>query len=404
MKFKFRSLIDLLGSFGLASALILMLFILTLFGTLEQQYSSLFEVQKKYFESVFLKHEIGPFTLLMPGAGLVMALLGLNLLVGGLIRIRWAARTAGIIVIHIGVAMLLIAGAVKLWSADEGYLQLFEGERSDEYISYHNWEVAIYDATATSDVLEYIIPEEKFLDLTGDRTASFSNPKLPFVLKLSNFSKNCRALPKGPNWESPYPVVDGYALLDLELAKEEEQNVAGMYASVESLAEGTQGTGEETQGILWSVERLPWTFEAGGKIWAVSLRHTRYNMPYTIELDDFKRDLHPRTGMAKSYESDVLKLDGAAQESINISMNNPLRDGGLVLFQSSWGPSDARPGEPLFSVFSVVRNPSDVWPEVAMWIIAAGSLLHFLMKLRKYFTRSSKRLADAQQAAGGTPS
>ena len=41
-------------------------------------------------------------------------------------------------------------------------------------------------------------------------------------------------------------------------------------------------------------------------------------------------------------------------------MNEPLRDGGLVLYQASWGPvGRAGPATPLFSTFAVVRNPAD---------------------------------------------
>ena len=58
-------------------------------------------------------------------------------------------------------------------------------------------------------------------------------------------------------------------------------------------------------------------------------------------------------------------------------MNEPLRDGGLVLYQASWGPSNARPGERLFSTLAVVRNPADHWPLAACLVIAAGLLFHF---------------------------
>ena len=65
-----------------------------------------------------------------------------------------------------------------------------------------------------------------------------------------------------------------------------------------------------------------------------------------------------------------------------------------MLFQASWGPSNARPGDPLFSVFSVVRNPSDKWPEISCWVIAAGMLLAFGQKLFGYVRSQKKKRLD----------
>ncbi len=65
-------------------------------------------------------------------------------------------------------------------------------------------------------------------------------------------------------------------------------------------------------------------------------------------------------------------------------MNKPLRRDGYVLFQSSWGPSDAGPNDRLFSVFSVVKNPADQWPLIACLITTLGMSIHFGRKLFRY--------------------
>ena len=53
-------------SYGTACVLLVFLFLLTLFGTLEQVEHGLYEVQKKYFESWFLMHQLGPISLPLP--------------------------------------------------------------------------------------------------------------------------------------------------------------------------------------------------------------------------------------------------------------------------------------------------------------------------------------------------
>jgi hypothetical protein len=93
-----------LGSNGLATILLLLLLLLTFFGTLEQMNQSLFDVQHKYFDSFILVHWIGLIPIPMPGGYLLMALLAVNLTVGGIFRVRWRLAKTGILIAHLGIA------------------------------------------------------------------------------------------------------------------------------------------------------------------------------------------------------------------------------------------------------------------------------------------------------------
>ena len=114
-------------------------------------------------------------------------------------------------------------------------------------------------------------------------------------------------------------------------------------------------------------------------------------MPFTLVLDDFRKEDHPRLAVARSFESDVTVLEHDTSRAVEISMNEPLRDQGLVLYQASWGPANARPGDPLFSTFSVVRNPADRWPLIACIITSIGLVLHFARKLTRYIRVEARR-------------
>ena len=63
---------NLLGSIGLSCVLLIFLALLTWLGTLEQVNMGLYEVQKKYFESFILFHDVGPLAIPLPGVHLVM--------------------------------------------------------------------------------------------------------------------------------------------------------------------------------------------------------------------------------------------------------------------------------------------------------------------------------------------
>ena len=105
------AVVAVLSSMKLAVVLLVLLGLLTWLGTLAQIEDGLWKAQKEYFESWFLiaDLELGwwgqplfagddgkgfVLRIPLPGAYPVMALLFVNLLVGGMVRLRWRARNA----------------------------------------------------------------------------------------------------------------------------------------------------------------------------------------------------------------------------------------------------------------------------------------------------------------------
>ncbi|HIA26591.1 MAG TPA: hypothetical protein EYN79_00480 [Planctomycetes bacterium] len=379
-------LIKILSSQKLAAVLMTLLLLLTFLGTLEQVDHGLFAVQKAYFESWFLVHEIGPVPIPLPGGLLCMSLFGLNLLVGGLVRFRLKPSNLGIFIIHIGMAIMLASGLVKLYISDDGHLTLFEEEESNEFVSYHYWELAIFESGISGPVKEYLIPGEDFLHLGSGKSRVFVDSDLPFQVELSNFLANCKPRFEDSDLQAISPEIEGWALEELPMEVAAERNIAGLVATVIETAGETSSSG-----LLYGRSDIaPWSFQAGGRSWALALRHRRFSMPFTIRLDDFHKEDHPGIEMARSFRSDVTKFESGREQKIRIQMNEPLRDGGLVLFQSGWGPSNAPPGARLYTVLSVVRNPSDHWPLYSCIVIGAGMLIAFIQKLLKYAQRQAR--------------
>ena len=385
-----KQLYDFLSSYGFAVVLILFLFLLTFLGTIEQVEHGLFQVQKKYFESLFLVHqlELGSLKLPvpLPGVYLLLLLLTVNLVLGGIVRIKKHRRNVGVIVIHLGMLLLMAAGFVKLKFSDDGHLTLSEGQQSASYVSYHEWEVAIWKLGGQGPVKELLIPDAEITRLTEGRTTTFKHPELPFELKLGHYTRNARVLQKGPMWQSEAPVVNGFAIQAREPETENELNVAALYA------EATTGQGAPQKGLLFGWRDAgPWVVGAGADRYAVDLRRRNFSLPFTVRLDKFTHELHPRTQIAKVYKSDVTKLESGTQEKVEIQMNEPLRHRGFVLFQARWG---REPDGTLFSVFAVVRNPSDYWPLYACIVISIGLVMAFGQKLVGYVrSQAPKRQA-----------
>jgi hypothetical protein len=383
-----KRIFDALSSFWLSALLLSLLALLTWLGTLEQVDHGLYEVQKKYFESFFLFHEFGPISIPLPGANLVMWILLVNIVLGGIVRLRKSKATIGVLTTHIGIIMLLVAGFVKNYFSTDGHVTLFEGESASHYQSYYRWEVAIAEEKPDGTVVEHLLHHDQVASSASAEGRVFRSPALPFELRLSHFLKNCRPMPKGPMFEVKVPVSEGLFLSSVPLETEAEANIAGVCVT----ATGRDGT--QASGHLWGVERAPLTVRFEGRRFGLTLRHERYPMPFEIQLLDFIKEEHPRMAMAKAFESDVKVREDGTERTVKIEMNAPLRDRGLVLYQASWGPQNAGPDTPLFSTLSVVSNPADQYPLYACIVIAAGMLLHFLMKLARYLrSQQSKREA-----------
>lgn len=393
-----RSLLAPLSSLKLSVVLLVLLALLTWLGTLYQVDHGLFEAQGKYFDSLWLVHEvpIGDSTvpLPLPGGMLVMGVLFVNLMIGGILRLRRGWATAGVLVTHLGIVLLLVAGMIKTVYAVDGHVTLFEGQRSDRFESYYRYELVVHEESGDGTLKEHVAPQEAFEEARGANPVRIASPALPFDVEVRHYSRNSRVMPKGPMFEAATPVVDGFFLKEEPPATEAEANVAGLYATA---VERSSGARQEV--LVWGAETQPATVQVGGKRYGIGLRHESYAMPFTIALDDFVKEDHPRISMAKSFSSDVKVIEDGSERAVKISMNEPLRAQGLVVYQASWGPSNARPGDPLFSSLAVVQNPADQYPLYACIVIAIGLSLHFSRKLIRYMrSEASKQPTRASSA------
>ena len=440
------SLFNTLSSMWLASVLLACMLVLTYFGTVAQVELGLHEAIDTYFKSWVLLADVErlaaskagllflPFEAVglgsipyFPGGMTCMGLLALNMFLGGFVRMpvnrvdvvavalgfafvmAWTAgplpflggvglclalgvvlalrgelrSIQGVVITHVGIAFMLIAGLVKTVSADEGKVSLYEGEASSYFDSYTDYEVAIWDLDADPATAEELVIPHEHIELVEDGGAvTFSHPDLPFDLVLSDYVHNSRVEQKGPNWTAASPVINDWAILAMPVETDAEFNTAAMVARAV--------TPERTQeALLWGRQFAPWTVTVDGRRFAVDMRHERYPMPFVIRLEDFIKDDHPGMSMARAFKSHVTKIDGDGEQKVLIQMNEPLRDGNFVLFQSSFNQAGGRE----LSVFSVVRNVSDKWPEHSLYVTTLGMLWVFLIKLYEFAARQAKLAA-----------
>ena len=387
-------LLSALGSFWLAVVLLVNLFLLTWLGTLEQVDKGIHAVQAQYFEAWYVLAKAGAIKLLLPGGYVTMGFLVLNLVIGGLVRIRKTKSTVGIIIAHIGIALMMAGGLVEHLYSIYGRVVLYEGEAAAQFEQYEGCEVAIWNADTVGSVEEYIIPTSELTSLEGTRTRTFQRAELPFDLILKRYMSNARMKEAVGVGIPTSPVVEGHYLVGMPNEKEEENNTPGMYATVVA-----DGGSRVIDSLLTGRAAHPWVFEAGGKRWAVVMRHTVHSMPFSLKLEKFIKDDHPGITMARAFSSDVVRVDeDGSEHPLRIEMNEPLRKDGYIIYQASYGPQDGMPGRP-YSVLAVSKNPSDRIPWLSVAVIALGLTWTFLAKLLGFLKKQKRSAVKAAQAS-----
>jgi hypothetical protein len=267
----------------------------------------------------------------------------------------------------------------------EGNVTLYEGDRSDEYQAYYQWELAIHVPDGTGR-RELLVDAATFDRLPTGRRAVLDDARLPVVIEIGDWMDNAQPVPAQLPVAAGWPEADGVALMRRERTPEAEANHPGCIAVVRD----RQGQ-ELARAVLWDLARAPWVVTAAGGPLGLELRRQRRDLGFTIHLDDFEHRFHPNTQKAAFFASEVTVDfgDGDVRKQ-RIVMNQPLRRHGLVVYQSSWGPQDAPAGTPLFSGFAVVFNPADQWPLWACLIIALGMVVHFLAALTRFVQRQGR--------------
>ncbi len=410
-------------SYGTSCSILIMLTFLTWRGTVDQKDIGLVGAQAKYFDSLLWYGHIGPVRIPLPGALLLQVLLAINLLCGGMLRLRLKApdffvlalnlmmmallvkgwvpgsfwwhfslviaagvvstiyayrkkSRVGIMIIHVAMAGLLTAGLVKFATSNNGYIRLWEGETGSTYTAFHENELFFAKPLANGHYEEYIVHDEAFRHLHAGGRATIQLDEVPFTLLINRFMPN----------SEPRNTKDGaVALVELPELDFARANQAGLLVTIDVPGEPQQSA------ALWSTELAPLTVQVGGEAWAIGFRRRVRDLPWSLRLDKFTKEEHPGVNTPRVFASDVTRIDAQGEQKFHIKMNSPLRYGGLTFSQNNWGPQDPRmaPSDGRrWSTLEVSQNRSDQWPKYWCFGMAFGMFVHFLAKLARYIVRS----------------
>ncbi|MDA0347494.1 MAG: cytochrome c biogenesis protein ResB [Verrucomicrobia bacterium] len=348
------------------------LIILLVYGTIDQKYNGLFMAQQKYFSSWFVWG-------IFPGGRLAMSIVFVNLACKLIFNSPIRFNRIGTLVTHSGMLLLLLGGFFTAYFSNEGSMPIPEGKTGNYYQDYHQLEFAVIDKSHADYDAVTVFNHEYIKE-----GAVISDPDLPFTISVETFHRNIDIIRREPEvTNGVFGFAQRFQFVPKKLENEFAQNMAGMVLKIEGLGEGSDGTY-----MVFQFMEIPQTVRVDGKEYVIELRNKRYQLPFSIELLDFKKKVHPGTQMASHYSSLVNVITDGFKREVLISMNEPLRTLNYTFYQASFieGVADET------TVLAVVQNAGRNFPYISSCIMAAGLFLHLLIQVPKLIVRSKRKV------------
>jgi ABC-type transport system involved in cytochrome c biogenesis permease subunit len=393
-----RRLVDTLASLKLTVFLLVLSMILVLLGTLEQVHWGVWHVQKVYFSDWFCFYPMDPTAPLrvpLPGGFTLGALLMLNLGFAHFRHFKATSAKVGISMIHAGLLLLLGGGFVTAIYQEESAMIIPEGEKRDYSEAFREFEIALVGKSAGADAV-VAVPDAILRDIAAKKApATIALPGTPFTLHVLTYHPNAMLRAKsqmtdGLDLKATQGIGARTQLAYKPLPESFDDNRPNAPTAIVELKTKDQSLGTWALNLNLTESFDAQTFTDAGKTYEISLRRTRYYVPFTVQLDKFTHEKYPGTETPRRFASDVTLKEGASSFTYNISMNQPLRHAGLTFFQSSFGST--KDGKSL-SVLQVVRNPGWLLPYVSVAIMSLGLIWHFGFSLLRFLRGRAAKAA-----------
>ena len=349
---------------------------LVVLGTLAQKDMGLYAAQNRYFSAWITWFWFIP----MPGGRLTLIIILINLSFFFFKKSIWKIKKLGIVILHLGGILLLVGGGLTAMFSSEGNMVIEESAQSNHVEDYHFMELAIINTSASS-FDEFTIFDQPLLK----RNQVLAHANLNFEIEIINYLDNCEPTKRNsPAGIQHKGMLKKFMLSELKPEKEDNWNRPGMIYKISN-----SGTNADGMYGIFLGQPISQTVSVNNKDYTIILRRKRTYLPFSIELLDFKKILHPGTDIPKSYSSDINLIENGAVRKILIQMNEPLRHKGYTFFQSSFieGPNSET------TVLAVVKNYGRLFPYISSIIMCIGLLFHLSQKLPDLFRKSKEKIA-----------
>lgn len=326
----------------------------------------------------------------------IVLLIGCNLLF---------EKRGGIVLLHLGVALLMFSELQVGFYAKENLLALQEGETLGYMRDVRERELAVMHRTDGKDTV-VAIPESRLVAAaaaTSPASRVIDTDGLPFIVRVDSFLRNSQLRSVMPGEDTTTSGLGQFA------AAVEIDPVTGMDDSHDissvKIALLDRETGEELETLLCSqnvseMRTVPIAeqVEVDDTDYQFYLRFQRNYKDYEVELLDVSRTNYVGSATPRDYRSKIVITDresGAAEE-FTLWMNNPLRYKGETFYQSGY---NELPNGTEMTTLSVVRNTGWMLPYIACMIVAVGMFAQFGLTLGRYLSRLDRSTTPGNTGA-----
>jgi hypothetical protein len=402
-----KKIVGFFSSLRLTAVLLAFAIVLVFVGTLAQVDEGLYAAQSHYFRQwlVVGAHLFGrKIPIILPGGYLIGMVLLLNLVSAHIYRFQLTRKKIGIQLAHAGVILLLVGQLATDMMSREMQIHFVEGQTRS------------YSESATDSELVFQTGDEvtaipvKLLK-PGDE---LKIDTLPFAIRVKAFWKNSNPAFRAPMMQNAPPqATNGLALsFDFQqlpdVKSTDEHNVPAAliellgpngtlgdwvvsdWAGDDSLVEAIRNDYANQMGADMAQKITaelvqPQSVEIHGKPFTFVMRPTRFYQPFSLTLLKATHTTYAGTDIPKDFRSRV-RIDNAQtgeKREVEISMNHPLRYGGLTFYQYQMdaGQVAQQAGRTPSSVLQVVRNPSWLTPYIGCAMVGAGLVIQFMFHL-----------------------
>jgi ABC-type transport system involved in cytochrome c biogenesis permease subunit len=321
-------------------------------------------------------------------------------------------RKAGIVLLHLGIAGLMLNEIYVTVTNDEQRMTIFEGQTVSQAIDIRHSEMAIIDVSDPEFDEIVSVPGSRLQNsfqtyLRDPAAAKISSDDLPFDITCVNYIPNSD-LANADGSGNPATEGIGQRLKAIELSKaagtdsDSAVDIASAYVELTGKDGESLGTHLITQNIG---EHNSDEVTIDGKSYRIALRFKTNYKPYSLTLVDAQREDYLGTETPRWYSSDVVlnDFDNGIESDQRIWMNNPLRYADETFYQS--GMNKLPDGREL-SIIQIVRNKGWMIPYVCCMFTVVGliaqfgnTLLGFLEKSREQEERRIRQRRAVQSVS-----
>ena len=302
-------------------------------------------------------------------------------------------KRGGIVLLHVGVAMLMISELLVAMNAEENMLTLQEGETGKFLRDIRERELAIVIAGENGKDQVVTVPASQLqaaaeAEVDEGRLISLPPDTLPFDLRVRTYYRNSQLRAVLPGDEVSATTGLGTFAFPMKLdpltGMDDGQDMSTVAVDLIDRESGSTIESILVAQDVSETRKVPIAERAtvGEDNYDFYMRFERNYRPYEVTLVDTSRTDYVGTNKPQDYRSTlrILNTDTEESEEFTVWMNNPLRYEGETFYQT--GHQEV--GDTEISTISVVRNTGWMLPYIACMIVSFGMFAQFWVTLSRY--------------------